>query len=129
MAAPQREDASTTGPTSPVDYRIANEEDDERPALAEKRRVHYIEDEDLPDYHPNDEFGLPLHRTRSAGSTYSIHSLRSVHGRTRAVDPAIALPIQYRTVSFNVSNSQERTFADTKDKRDKATQGTRLSSI
>jgi len=42
-----------------------------------------------------------LHRTHSAGSL-SIHSVRS-----RQVDPNIALPIQYRTVSFNIEESKD----------------------
>ncbi|KAI9829584.1 MAG: hypothetical protein M1819_006089 [Sarea resinae] len=59
-------------------------------------RIHY--DEDV-------EAG-PSRRTtrRASGDTESIHSL----SRRRSVDPAIALPIQYRTISFNVEETKTR---------------------
>src|SRR4051812_8154175 len=54
-----------------------------------------------------------LHRTHSAGSM-SIHSVR-----TRQVDPNIALPIQYRTVSFNIAESRGKDVKDTSEAFDR----------
>lgn len=65
------------------------------PALAEKRRIRYADDE-------IQEIGHPLRRTKS---THSVHSMRS--GR-RSIDPSVALPIQYRTLSYNIEDSQRK---------------------
>lgn len=78
------------------------------PALAEKRRIKYDDDDDIR------EVGHPLRRTQS---NQSVRSTQSFHSR-RTVDPAVALPIQYRTLSFNIEESQSKTRVDT-GKRDK----------
>ncbi|KAK9423576.1 putative Cation-transporting P-type ATPase N-terminal domain-containing protein [Seiridium unicorne] len=63
-----------------------------------------------------------LRRAHSRGSM-SIHSVRS----RREVDPAIALPIQYRTVSFNISESKTKDAAELAKAKDTATK--ELSSL
>ncbi|KAK6222710.1 hypothetical protein LQW54_000891 [Pestalotiopsis sp. IQ-011] len=71
------------------------------------------------------ETGLPareLRRTHSRGSM-SIHSVRS----RREVDPSIALPIQYRTVSFNIEETKAKDAAEAAKAKDTATK--ELSSL
>lgn len=58
-----------------------------------------------------------LYRTHSAGSM----SIRSV--RSRHVDPNIALPIQYRTVSFNIEESRAKDAVGLAKAKDKTTKG------
>lgn len=60
-----------------------------------------------------------LHRSHSAGSL-SIRSARSRH-----VDPNIALPIQYRTVSFNIEESKGKDVVNLAQIKDKTAKGTR----
>ena len=57
------------------------------------------------------------HRSHSAGSL----SIRSA--RSRQVEPNVALPIQYRTVSFNIEESRGKDVVPAQIK-DKTTQGT-----
>jgi sodium/potassium-transporting ATPase subunit alpha len=96
-------------------------EDDLPPALADKRRIRYVDDGEFHEPRAHyDEFGFPLDRRLTAASSMSIRSTRSVRSM-RIVDPALALPIQYRTVSFNISNSQERSLAQAKGSKEKAT--------
>ena len=97
---------------------------DADPETNDKLRIRYAEDEDLPGYDgPSTDFGLPLRRQRTGGSSYSTHSLRNLRSRNRSIDPAIALPIQYRTISFNVADSKERGVVEKKNARDKVVQG------
>ncbi|KAI0477051.1 Na,H/K antiporter P-type ATPase [Xylariaceae sp. FL0804] len=63
-----------------------------------------------------------LRRAQSSGSL-SIHSVSS----RREVDPAIALPIQYRTVSFQIEESKQHDVAELSKARDTATK--ELSSL
>lgn len=124
MAVAGEGDDSGSKPPSAI-LSLDDADDDLSPALADKRRIRYIDDEELPNYRPNVEFGLPLTRQRSAAWAYSIHSLTSVQSRSRTVDLAVALPIQYRTVSFSISYSQERRLTDVHDKEEKALKGRR----
>lgn len=69
--------------------------DDLPPTLAEKRRIRYVDDAE--------EIGAPLARRNS---TYSIHLIRST--RARSIDPTLALPIQYRTLSYSIEDRQQK---------------------
>ena len=74
------------------------------PALAEKRRIRFPDDEI--------QAGPPLQRTKS---TMSMHSMNS--GHRRSIDPSIALPIQYRTLSYNIEDGKTKAkVAQIKDK-------------
>ena len=93
------------------------------PTIAAKRKIRYLDDDDndiAPAGSPSSSpaFGYPLRRR---ASSFSVHSIGSVRAGSRAVDPMYALPITYRTVSFNISNSQA--IIDTKDVKAKAGQG------
>ncbi|TVY58422.1 Sodium/potassium-transporting ATPase subunit alpha [Lachnellula cervina] len=55
-----------------------------------------------------------LHRSNSN------MSINSVHSRRGSIDPASALPIQYRTVSFQIAESKEHNAADIKKAKDSA---------
>ena len=99
-------------------------ESEAEPEINDKLRIRYADDEELPGYDgPNTDFGLPLRRQRTGGSSYSIHSQRNLRTRNRSIDPAIALPIVYRSVSFNVADSQERGVVEKKNARDKVVSG------
>lgn len=99
------------------------EDDDLPPAVAAKRRIRYFDDEEDnngasgPSTH---DMGYPLRRVNS---TFSIHSLSSVRSGQRVIDPAIALPVQYRTLSYNISSQQDQAVTQTKDAREKAAIG------
>ncbi|EPE34198.1 Calcium ATPase, transmembrane M [Glarea lozoyensis ATCC 20868] len=56
----------------------------------------------------------PLQRTNS---NISIHSM---HSRRGSIDPASALPIQYRTISFQIDESKEKDVAEAKKAKDSA---------
>lgn len=77
------------------------------PALAVKRCIRYADDEIR-------EIGSTLRRTRSMQSIHSMHS-----ARRRSVDPSVALPIQYRTLSFNIEDQQSQLNVK-RDKKHKA---------
>ena len=62
----------------------------------------------------------PLRRSNTSGSAMSTASARS---RARSVDPAIALPIEYRTLSFNIEQTREREIAEAKSAKEKAAKG------
>lgn len=99
------------------------DDDDIPPAVAAKRRIRYFDDEEE---YPNGggpsggEMGHPLRRTNS---TYSVHSLSSVRSGRRAIDPAIVLPVQYRTLSYTISFQREQDAAKAKDAREKTAVG------
>lgn len=59
-----------------------------------------------------------LHRSNSNISINSIHSRRG------SIDPASALPIQYRTVSFQIAESKEKNAAEIQKAKDSAAKGT-----
>lgn len=103
--------------------RASVDDDDLPPAVSAKRRIRYFDDDES-----NAGAGGPSvadvgHPLRRANSTYSIHSLSSVRSGQRVVDPAIALPVQYRTLSYNISTQQEQVVAKAKDAREKAAIG------
>jgi sodium/potassium-transporting ATPase subunit alpha len=63
-----------------------------------------------------------LHRSNS------IISINSVHCRRGSIDPASALPIQYRTVSFQIEESKEKNIAVVQKAKASAAKGTYLHS-
>ena len=92
-------------------------------AVAAKRRIRYFDDED--EFQENagpssTEFGHPLKRH---ASSFSVHSLSSVRSGQRIVDPHIILPVQYRTLSYTISNTHETQIIKAKDAREKAAIG------
>jgi sodium/potassium-transporting ATPase subunit alpha len=60
-----------------------------------------------------------LYRTNSNASTISI-----ARSRRGSIDPASALPIQYRTVSYQIAESKEKTAAEIQKAKDNAAKGT-----
>lgn len=50
-------------------------------------------------------------------------SFRSSHSRRGSIDPAAALPIQYRTVSFQIAESKEKNAAELQKAKDTAAKG------
>jgi sodium/potassium-transporting ATPase subunit alpha len=87
------------------------------------RTIRYAED-DLENQRrsnaPHTDFGYPMSRR---DSTFSIHSVRSLRAGGRTIDPSLTLPITYRTVSFNITSTQERAAAEAKQAKDKANGG------
>lgn len=116
-----------TNTTTGDDLGKVTSDDDVPPAIAARRRIRYVDDDDGPngdDVSPG-EIGYPLRRR---ASSFSIHSVQSMRSGLRTVDPALALPIQYRTISFNISQSKERQEAeavDIKEAKKKAEGGKR----
>lgn len=55
--------------------------------------------------------------------TNSNLSINSVHSRRGSIDPASALPISYRTVSFQIAESKEKNVADVQKAKDNAAKG------
>jgi sodium/potassium-transporting ATPase subunit alpha len=51
-------------------------------------------------------------------------SINSVHSRRGSIDPASALPIQYRTVSYQIAESKEKSAAGIQKAKDSAAKGT-----
>ncbi|KAL6246835.1 hypothetical protein RBB50_006142 [Rhinocladiella similis] len=84
------------------------------PHIAASRRIRYIDDDE-------EAMGAagPSRPLRRRNSTYSVHSLSSVRSG-RAVDPSLALPVQYRTLSYTIANADEAAAAKAKDAREKA---------
>lgn len=62
-----------------------------------------------------------LHRSNS---NLSIHS---AHSRRGSIDPASALPIQYRTVSFQIAESKGKNASEIQKAKDTAAKGMSLS--
>jgi sodium/potassium-transporting ATPase subunit alpha len=60
----------------------------------------------------------PLHRSNSN------ISINSVHSRRGSIDPASALPIQYRTVSYQIAESKEKSAAEIQKVKHSAAKGT-----
>lgn len=76
-------------------------------------------------WHTNDEEALetsrnPVMHTQISSSQLSIHN---AHSRRGSIDPGTMLPIQYRTVSFNIDETKERDLKDAKKAKDSATTG------
>jgi sodium/potassium-transporting ATPase subunit alpha len=51
-------------------------------------------------------------------------SINSVHSRRGSIDPASALPIQYRTVSYQIAESKEKSAVEIQKAKDSAAKGT-----
>ena len=102
--------------------RNSQDDDDLPPAVAAKRRIRYFDDEESNPTGggPSGDVGHALRRTQS---TYSVHSLSSMRSGRRVVDPAIILPVQYRTLSYTISTQREEAVAQAKDAREKAAVG------
>ena len=75
-------------------------------------RIQWTEDVEAAGSRPQ-----PLHRSNS---NLSIHSM---HSRRGSIDPASALPIQYRTVSFQIAESKEKNAAEIQKAKDTAAKG------
>lgn len=103
----------------------SNHKDDEDlpAAVAAKRRIRYFDDEEenpTGGGPPGADMGPPLRRTNS---TYSVHSLSSVRSGRRSINPAIVLPVQYRTLSYTISFQREQDAVQAKDAREKTAVG------
>jgi sodium/potassium-transporting ATPase subunit alpha len=85
---------------------FAGTEDDIKPVNTAKRQIRYLDNND-----EIQQFGSSYWNNggnlKRRGSTYSIHSLSSIKSGRRVVDPATALPVLYRTMSIDVSRTQE----------------------
>jgi hypothetical protein len=88
-----------------------NDEFDLPPKIAARRTIRYA-DEDIEaaavertPISPSDHVWSSLPRLRRQNSVSSVVSERSL---SRNVDPALALPAVYRTVSFHITTTQER---------------------
>jgi sodium/potassium-transporting ATPase subunit alpha len=83
-------------------------------------RIHWTDaDVEAPEARPR----LILHRSNSN------ISINSVHSRRGSIDPASALPIQYRTVSYQIAESKEKNVAEIQKAKDSAAKGMRTQSI
>lgn len=58
-----------------------------------------------------------LHRTNSN------ISINSTHSRRASIDPASALPIAYRTVSYQIAESKEKSAAEVQKAKESAAKG------
>ncbi|KAI9799128.1 MAG: hypothetical protein M1825_004895 [Sarcosagium campestre] len=83
-----------------------SDEYDLPPAVAAKRTIRYADDdiEIAPERSNSIVPGSNVPKLRRHGSTNSFRSERSM---SRGIDPALALPAVYRTVSFNITTTQE----------------------
>ena len=54
-------------------------------------------------------------------------SINSIHSRRGSIDPASALPIQYRTVSYQIAESKEKNAAEIQKVKDTAAKGNRYN--
>lgn len=50
-------------------------------------------------------------------------SINSAHSRRGSIDPASVLPIQYRTVSYQIAESKEKNAAEIQKAKDTAAKG------
>jgi hypothetical protein len=64
-----------------------------------------------------------LHRVNSNSS------LSGAHSRRGSIDPASALPITYRTVSFQIAESKEKSTAEVQKAKDSAAKGMYLAPL
>lgn len=64
-----------------------------------------------------------LHRVNSNSS------LSGAHSRRGSIDPASALPIAYRTVSFQIAESKEKSAAEIQKAKDSAAKGMSLAPL
>jgi hypothetical protein len=103
-----------------------SDEHDLPPALAAKRTIRYADDEieAAPERFPS---GIPWSHLHKPSRRSSMSSLRSERSMSRNVDPALALPAVYRTVSFNITTTQERNAEASKEAKLKTTDGKSFS--
>lgn len=90
-------------------------EDDIKPANTTKRQIRYFDEDEIQQSgssFPNN--GVKLKKRSSA---YSIHSLSSIKSGQRVVDPAVVLPVLYRTMSIDMARAQA-TKGVTTEKKD-----------
>lgn len=99
-----------------------SDEFDLPPAVAAKRTIRYADDdiEATPERPNSDVPWSLLPKLKRQGSSSSIVSQRSMG---RSVDPALELPTVYRTISFNISTTQERKTEASKEAKQKAGDG------
>lgn len=105
-----------------------DENDDVSPNIAARRRIRYFDDTkegQAEVQHPGNESGTSLSRR---ASSFSIRSAQSLQRGERVIDPALSLPVAYRTVSFNISNTQERAAFEAKRAKQAAEQGNVIQS-
>ncbi len=88
------------------------------PHLAARRRVRYIDDDAEMQY----AAGPSSHHLTRRDSTYSIHSLSSVRSGHRSINPSLALPVTYRTLSHTIDDVNN-TAIKANDVREKAAIG------
>ena len=90
---------------------------------SDRPRVRYAADEEAIRPTRSIENQPSLSRQNSVAS-----SVRSGGGRRRSIDPALALPIEYRTLSIHVTDTQERLPAEPAFKTEsRAAEGERVS--
>lgn len=81
-----------------------SDEHDLPPNIAARRRVHYFDaasgEESARHRRPS------LSRHGSSLSINSAHSTHSMQRGNRTIDPALTLPVAYRTVSYNIEHDQ-----------------------
>lgn len=107
MSTPTKADGSKA---DAMVHQVSTEHD--LPAdVAAKRHIRYFED-DLEAQEATSR-SVSQARVRRRGSSFSIRSGRG----ERANDPNAGLPITYRTVSFNIANSQERSTFEAQKKK------------
>ena len=101
---------------------------EDEPNLHEKRRIirYADDDEEARDGPLSPGIGPANPGTRPALSRQmSNSSLASARSGIRS-NPALAIPIEYRTLSFNIEDTRERQLADAKTAKEKATAGKQL---
>ncbi len=103
---------------------VEDAEADVPTAVAEKRHVHHVEDEeDLRNPRSLKDHNPLFMRSTSPGSALSIHAATSVWSARRGIDPAVAIPIEYHTASYNITNANANELVRTKSAREKAVRG------
>jgi sodium/potassium-transporting ATPase subunit alpha len=95
------------------------DEEELSPALAARRHIRYIDD----DAEMQDVAGPSSHNLPRRDSTYSIHSLSSVRSGQRAINPSLALPVAYRTLSHTIDDARNTAISKANDMREKAAIG------
>ena len=99
-----------------------SDEFDLPPAVAAKRTIRYADDDiEVAPERPHSNIPWShLPKLKRQGSTNSLRSERSMG---RSIDPALELPTIYRTISFNITTTQERNAEASKEAKQKAGDG------
>lgn len=103
---------SPKGTEAPSDAHQESTEHDLPPKVAAKRLIRYLDDSDV-EANPGHERAATHPGAGRRSSSFSIHS---VH-REQGGDPTARLPIAYRTISFNIAQSQERAAFEAQGKK------------